>query len=421
MESLMAPDLTNRALYPARGSYEDGYETVAHTFADQLRRGHEIGASFCVYRRGQCVIDLWGGMADIKAQRRWERDTRIVLFSVTKGFAAMAFQLLAARGLLDWSAPVAHYWPEFGAHGKEEISVEVLFNHRAGLACLDEDLTLHDCVDPEAAGKIRHAMESQTPNWRPGTDQGYHALTFGLYARELFERITGGDDLGHFVRREFFEPLNSDVHLGTPESEDSRFASLYAPATPKRVLNMLSNAVIQPTSTEAHVFREFLNRGSTMRRALLNPSLPDGDIGHYNRIPVRRSVLAWASATGTARGVARAYLPFASGGKVDGRRFVPAKPLKEVYRRRGWSDHDLVLQKPIGWSRGFAKEERHLFSPNPESFGHPGMGGTLGWADPVEEISIGYAMNLMDWRIRSPRAVALCRSLYECEALVDRG
>jgi CubicO group peptidase (beta-lactamase class C family) len=115
--------------------------------------------------------------------------------------------------------------------------------------------------------------------------------------------------------------------------------------------------------------------------------------------------------------VARAYLPFASGGAHGGRRYLRAETLFGAHARQGWSEHDEVLQKPVGWSHGFLKEERHMFSPTPESFGHAGMGGALGWADPVHELAIGYVMNRMDFRIRSPRALALCRTLYECEPL----
>jgi CubicO group peptidase (beta-lactamase class C family) len=118
--------------------------------------------------------------------------------------------------------------------------------------------------------------------------------------------------------------------------------------------------------------------------------------------------------------LARVYLPFASGGEHAGRRYVRGVTLEPVYKRQGWSWHDRVLQKPLGWSHGFLKEERHLFSPNPESFGHAGMGGALGWADPVEQMTFGYVMNRMDWRVRSQRCVALCRALYESEALLDR-
>lgn len=413
----MTVELSNPAPYPARGSYADGYEPVARLFARQIKEGKEVGASFAVYRKGECVVDLWGGLADMETSRPWERDTRICLFSVTKGFVAMALHLLADRGQLNWQAPVAQYWPEFGKNGKEEITVATLLNHRGGLAYLDTPLALRDCTDPERAEVLRQALEDQRPAWPIEQDQGYHAITFGMYARELFERITG-EDLGQFLRREIFEPLNSDVYLGTPPELDDHFATLYPPAKPARVAKMLSNAFIHRQSTEARVFKQFLTPKSTMRQSLLNPSIPGDDIRAYNQPPVRRSVLGWASATGSAQGVARAYLPFSTQGRHEGKKFLAEKTLLPAYRRQGWSVNDRVLQKPIGWSHGFCKEERHLFSPNPESFGHPGMGGALGWADPIEEIAIGYALNKMDWRIRSSRIVNLCRVLYDSPALV---
>lgn len=413
--------LSNPAPYPAKGAYADGYELPARQFAAQLLTGQEFGAAFTVYHRGKCVIDLWGGLADIEEERPWEYDTRIVLFSVSKGLTAMAFQLLAERGLFAWDDPVVKYWPGFGRAQKQDMTIATLLEHRGGLAGLDRPLTLDQCTDPDSAPEILDALEAQRPAWPIGEDQGYHAITWGMYARELFERITDGQDLGQFLRDEFFIPLNSDVFLGTPESLDSDFATLYPPATPARVAKMLHNAVTQRSSTEARVFKQFISPGSTMRRALLNPSIPGDDITLYNKPPVRRAQLAWASATGSARGIARAYLPFASQGTFEGKQYLKPQTLEPLYRRQSWSDNDLVLQKPVGWSRGFCKDERHLFSPNPESFGHPGMGGALGWADPVEEITIGYVMNRMDWRVRSPRANALCRALYESEALVPRG
>jgi len=410
-------NLANPAPTPAQGTYADGFERVARCFANQIEKD-EVGASLAVYRKGECVVDLWGGKADVASDRPWVRDTRIVLFSVTKGFAAMAFHLLADRGLLDWDARVADYWPGFAQNGKEEMTVGTLLGHRGGLPFIDVPLTIEDVTEPSLYPNLVKAMEQQQPAWEPEKGQGYHAITFGMYARELFERVAG-ESMGTFLRREIFEPLGSDVNLGTPESEDGFMATLYPPATPSRVLNMVSTAALLPSSTEAHVFKQFLTRGSTMRQAFLNPHLPGSDMTAYNKPPMRRSELAWASSTGSAQGVARAYLPFSLGGKFDGKRFLKATTLEPAYKRQGWSDHDLVLQKPLGWSNGFLKEERHLFSPNPESFGHAGMGGALGWADPVDQISFGYAMNKMDWHVRSPRAVALCHALYECDAIVD--
>lgn len=401
---------------PARGFIAEGYEGVARTFAAQLASGAQTGASFAVYRRGELVVDLWGGLADTKTGRPWERETRIVLFSVTKGFAAMAFHLLADRGLIAFDAPVAQYWPGFARSGKEAMTVGTLLGHRGGLAQVDQKMTLADYLDPSKKDFVVDALEKQAPAWRPGTDQGYHAITFGLYARELFERIAG-EDMGAFLRRELFAPLGSDVYLGTPESEDHLFATLYPPATTERVTHMIGRAVTEPSSAEARVFKAILKKDSDARRAFTNPSTPKNDLTAYNKAPARRHNLAWASATGSAHGVARAYLPFATNGTFAGRQYLGKNIVTSIYRRDGWSDRDRVLQKPLGWTNGFLKEERHIFCPNPESFGHAGMGGSLGWCDPTEELTLGYALNKMDWRVRSLRALELCHALYDCEAM----
>ncbi len=401
---------------PASGGFASGYESIATTFAESLASGEEVGASVCVYRDGECVVDLWGGQADRNLQIPWVDKTRIVVFSVTKGFAAMAFHMLADRGLLEWDAPVSGYWPGFGKNGKEDITVATLLNHRGGLPYLTTQITLDDCVDPSRREFLVDVLERERPVWQPGEGQGYHAITFGLYANELFERIAN-EPMDEFLRRELLEPLDSDVWLGAPESLDDRTAELYATSTPRRVANMLSSAIFRRGTVESHVAKAFLSRDSTMRKALTNPAVPGNDVTVYNRPPIRYANLAWGSATASARGIARAYLPFAQGGEHDGVRYFSQDSLGPLHPRQGWSEHDEVLQKPVGWSQGFLKEELHLFSPNIESFGHAGMGGALGWCDPVEGLTFGYAQNFMDWRIRSPRAIALCQALYASEAL----
>lgn len=403
------------APFPAKGTYAGGFEPLARTFAEQLRDGSEIGASLAVYRGGECVADLWGGLADVQGSRPWVADTRVVVFSVTKGLAAMALNLLADRGKLDWDAPVASYWPEFAQAGKAAITVRTLFNHRGGLAALDEPLTLDDCLLPDRATKLRRALERQRPAWEPEKGQGYHAITFGMYARELFERIAG-EPVGPFLRRELFEPLGASVWVGTPASEDASVATLYPPPLGERVARMLVEG-LRGTSTEARVARAALSRESLVRRAFGNPRMGKGGLLAYNDVPVRRAELLWASATATARGLARAYLPFAGDGTFNGRSYLRAASLSPIHERQGWSDRDAVLQKPIGWSQGFLKDEPHVFSPNLESFGHAGMGGALGWCDPVQNMTFGYVMNRMDWRVRSPRTLALSRALYACEPL----
>jgi CubicO group peptidase (beta-lactamase class C family) len=416
----MSPTM-NPAPSPARGTYADGYGEVARVFAASLgsadgASGEEIGAAFCVERDGARVVDLYGGFADTATQTPWEGDTRLVVFSVTKGFAAMALHLLADRGLLAWDEPVATYWPGFGRVGKARVTVRTLVNHRAGLAALDTPFTLDDCLDPSRRDAVVSAMERQEPRWEPGESQGYHALTWGLYVGELFERIAK-EPIGAFLERELFGRIGSDARLGAPADLDSKVATLYPPSNKDRLRNVFKIMVLTPQSAEARVGRAFFARRSLVRAAFGNPSPgPDG-LRAYNDIPVRRGCLPWGSATSSARGVARAYAPFASGGLFAGERLFKERVVATAHARQGWSERDRVLQKALGWSQGFLKEERGVFGPTPEAFGHSGLGGALGWCDPVHGLSIGYVMNRLDWRVRSPRALALCKALYECEAL----
>ena len=396
---------------PLQGHCHPDFTGLAQQFAHAFTGGEEIGAALCVYHRGECVVDLWGGWADQARQTPWQADTLIVVFSVTKGLAAMALNLAAERGAFDWDAPVARYWPGFAQNGKGQITVRQLFNHRAGLAALATPLTLEQCCDPAQREAVRTALEQQAPAWTPGQDQGYHALSFGLYASEFFQQAVG-EPLEAFLQREYLGPLGADVHLGTPASEDARIATLYPGSDLARVGRMVW-AALRGGSTESNVARSFL-AGQDAKGAFLNPPSPQG-FGVYNQPPVRRAALAWASATASARGLAKAYVPWSVGGTWQGRQWVKPETIVPLLPRQGWAAPDRVLGKPLGWSQGFLKEEGTVFSPNAESFGHSGIGGTLGWCDPKARLAIGYVMNRSDWRVRSPRALALCRALYGCK------
>jgi CubicO group peptidase (beta-lactamase class C family) len=411
--------LAHAAPAPAQGSYAHGFAPVARAFAEQLATGQEVGAGLAIFQRGECVVDLWGGLADVPTARPWTADTRINVFSVTKGVAAMALHLLADRGKLEWDAPVATYWPSFARAGKGGITVRTLLGHRGGLSHLDAKVPLSATLDPARRAAVLEALEAQAPAWNPGDDQGYHALTFGMYAKELFERVAG-ESMGAFVHRELLDPLGSDFRLGTPSSLDEHVATLYPPSTPVRLAKTVLTALVDPRGAVARVARDTLTRGSLSRRAFLNPyvDLPGG-VAAYNSARVRRGELPWGNGTSSARGLARAYLPFASRGEHAGHRYLREATFAHAYERDGWSERDRVLHKPLGWTCGFLKEELHQFSPVRESFGHAGMGGALGWCDPVNELAFGYVMNRMDFRVRSPRALALCHALYECPALRD--
>lgn len=395
---------------PISGQATAAFAPVAQQFAQHFTANKEIGASLCVYHRGELVVDLWGGMADRDAAKPWTADSLIVVFSATKGLAAMALNLAAEQGKFAWDAPVARYWPAFAQNGKERITVRQLFNHRAGLAAITQPLTLEQLCDPTQTDAVHAILGAQAPAWVADTQQGYHGISYGLYA-DAFFAIACGEPLGGFLHRELLDPLQADVFMGTPAGQDHRVATLYPGSSASRIGHMLW-AAARGGSTEANVARSFLVGGHA-KQAFTNPATPGG-VGAYNQPPVRRHCLAWASATATARGLARAYLPWSLGGVWHGQRYLAAQTIAPLLSRQGWSAPDLVLGKPMGWAQGFLKEEEGVFSPNPESFGHPGMGGALGWCDPKTQLSVGYTLNRLDWRIRSPRALALCEALYRC-------
>lgn len=399
-----------------QGECAVGFEPLAQQFERSFADGSEIGASLCVYHHGVKVVDLWGGLADRTARTPWTADSLIVVFSATKGLAAMALNLAAERGAFEWDAPVAQYWPAFGQADKEHITVRQLFNHRAGLASITTPLTLAQLCDPAQSSAVRATLEAQAPVCKADALQAYHALSYGMYASAFFETVCR-EPLEAFLHREYLDPLGADVFMGTPPTQDHRIATLYPGSTSARVGRMLWSA-LRGGSTEGNVARSFLSGGHA-RQAFMNPPAPGG-IGVYNQPPARRRNLAWASATATARGLARAYVPWSVGGQWQGTRYVAPETIAPLLQRQGWSPRDAVLGKALGWAQGFLKEDDGVFSPNRASFGHSGMGGALGWCDPTAQLAFAYTMNRCDWRVRSPRALALCQALYRCAAVAGQ-
>jgi len=407
----MTDTLTVENFGPVQGRLSPAFEGVKDALVRQFHEGRQVGASLYVLHQGKPVVDLWGGYANRAQKTPWNEDTRVVLFSVTKGFVAMAFLLLHERGLLDWEAPVAKYWPEFGCRGKETMSVRTLLEHRGGLSTLSKTIHVPDCYDPKRRARLLRVMERQKPRWEPGSTQAYHTITYGLYAAELFERIAQ-ESVGTFLRREVFEPTGSDVYLGTPAHLDEKFATLYPPSTAARVWRMVKDRFAYADTPDARILETFLLPWSVSRQSLTNPRFSFNRVAPYNTPEVYRHELAWASATGTAEGIARAYAPLAADGSFSGQRIFAPETAALPQPRSSWSDFDQTLKKPMGWTCGFVKENPGVFGPNLEAFGHPGMGGAIGWADPVAELAIGYAHNRMGWRVRPRRTLELMEAIY---------
>lgn len=388
------------------GFVAPGFDEVLRVFEENFSKRKEVGAAVAVFRGDEKVVDLWGGVRDKKAGTPWTGDTLSIIFSATKGLAASAFLVLVDRGAIDLDATVASYWPGFARANKQDITVRQLLNHVSGLSAIDMPLTMDDVQgwssqsDP---ARVIEAMEAQEPLWEPGTAQGYNAISYGFFAGELFRRVTG-DDVGAFLKREIAGPLGADVHLGLDATEEHRVSQLYT-SGPKTFLRHILPRVIASRQVEGRVYRNFLRKNSATKRAFANPAAFSArGVKNYGTRQVRAMSLPFASGTASAEGLARFYAGIGNG-------VVRAETLLGPQRRQSWA-WDRVLCKPMGFSQGFVKDELHLFSPNPHTFGHPGAGGPLGYHDPDANISFGYVMNRMDFRIRSPRAMELSKAVY---------
>ncbi|MEZ4315952.1 MAG: serine hydrolase domain-containing protein [Myxococcota bacterium] len=394
------------------GFAEPGYGAVADAFRENFADRGEVGASVCVRVEGRVVVDLWGGVRDVRSQQPWNADTLQIVFSATKGLVATCFLHLADRGGIDLDAPITRYWGEgFARAGKDDITVRTLLNHRSGLTGLDGRLSL-DAIEGWATGTdpdaVVQAMEMQRPFWQPGSAQGYCAVSFGPYAGEVFRRASGRT-LSEYLRTEITGPLGADTHLGLAESEEHRVATLYPNGAGTFVKSILPRAAFS-RKVEGRMYRQFLKNGSPTRRAFANPpELGLRGVQNFNTRRIRALALPWASATSTARGLATVYSALAAPNPLAP--LVSAASIDAVRQRQSWG-WDKVLQKPMGFSQGYVKDELHLYSPTPDTFGHPGAGGALGFADPDHGVAFGYVMNKMDFRLRSPRAMELAQAVY---------
>ena len=358
------------------GTCDPAFESVREAFAANFASRGELGAAVAVFADGKPVVDLWGGLADADARRPWARDTLAMVFSSTKGAAALCAHVLAARGLLDLDAPAARYWPEFAAEGKERLPVRMLLNHQAGLPAIAPAMSDESMVDWEA---MTGALGRQAPWWEPGTAHGYHAITQGFLVGEVVRRIAGRS-LGRFFRDEIAAPLGLDFWIGLPESEEPRVAKL----------------VPAPLPTESTPFFDALTDRSTVtNRAFLNPPTMMKPAGLFSRA-VRAAEIPAANGMATARGLGGMYAPLACGGG----KLVDRDTLSRMSRVES-EGVDRVLLAPTRFALGFMKTmdnrpgDSVRLGPNESAFGHVGAGGSIGMADPDARIAIGYAMNAM--------------------------
>ena len=385
------------------GDVDEGYGKVADVFRRNLTSGQEVGAAVAVYRDGVKVVDLWGGFRNGITKAPWEQDTIVNVFSTTKGVSALAVAVAASQGLISYDAKVADYWPEFAQTGKEAITVRQLLSHQAGLPVINQPLTLDDLAEP---AKMSAKIAAQRPAWTPGESHGYHNISLGYYESELIRHADpGGRTVGRFFADEIARPLGLDFYIGLPSSVNrDRVAHLHCWSRAEMLLHLYTF----PPRYVASLF----NPRSLSARAVAMPGARE--LRDFNRDELRTVEMPALNGIGTARSVAKLYGSVATGGSELGITTPTFDALTKPAMPPTDGSRDKTLHIDTAWSLGFAKPSPKLvFGSSEKAFGHTGIGGSFGFADPDTGIGFAYAMNRLGFHMWSdPRELALRQALF---------
>jgi CubicO group peptidase (beta-lactamase class C family) len=426
MESAASPAVTGG---PVEGECDPRFERVREAFARNFAERAELGAAVCVMVDGVPVVDLWGGVADDRTGRAWERDTMNVIQSCSKGVASLCAHILVDRGELDLDAPIARYWPEFAQNGKAEIPVRMGLNHQSGVSHLSGIVPPGGIDDYELM--VRMTAES-TPFWKPGTKTGYHALTIGWITGELVRRITG-QTIGTFLREQVTGPLGDlDCWIGLPSEHEARVSRTVEFDVPsetgmsqkawevmsdpasrrhKALRGVLSFPPARAALVKAAVRRSL--KGDPEQRlpadfvaAMLDPKSPTwalltnmgGRFGNVDTRAAHAAEIPAAGAIASARGLAGVYAPLSTGGEHAGVRIVSPEAIARMRSVQSATEFDAVLGVPTTFTLGFSKSWPG-YRPGTgmilgeDAFGTPGLGGQMGFADPSYRVAFAYVMN----------------------------
>jgi len=339
------------------GHADDGFGAVADAFADNFEQHGELGAAFSVYVDGVERVDLWGGIANNQTQRAWTDETLQLVFSTTKGAAAICVAKLVDAGRLSYDDKVARHWPEFAANGKGELTVGQMMSHQAGLIAVDAPIGFDEIME---VTPVVESLQEQTPLWEPGTAHGYHAITYGWLAGELVRRVDGRR-IGQFFADEVAAPLGLDFWIGLPESEEPRVSRLeVAPPPSDPALLELMMMVMGPGTNG---FRALTLDGRIMMV---------GDENAFNTRAVHATEMPGANGITNAGSLARMYA--ATIGEVDGVRLLSADTM-QLARTERVNAPDLTLIAPTRFASGFWLHNDLAPMIQDGSFGHPGAGG----------------------------------------------
>lgn len=377
-----------------QGYFDLRFEAARDAFADLFADPQERGAALCVQVGGETVLDLWAGVADKDGREAWHSDTILNLFSCTKAFTSVTLLQLVGEGKLELDAPVARYWPEFAAAGKERISVRQLLCHRAGLPAIRATLPAEALYDWEA---MTTALAAEQPWWTPGEAHGYAPITYGWLVGELIRRVEGRGP-GESIVARVARPLGLDFHVGLADEEFHRVAHIarakgnLGDAAAQRLLKCM---MTEPNSLST---RSFTNPPSIMTST--------------NKPEWRRMQQPAANGHGNARSLAGFYAGLLDGQLLDG------ELLAELTHEHSQGD-DLTLLTPTRFGLGCMLDQQDVpnatYGMGRYAFGHPGAGGSTGFADPERELAFGFVTNTLGpYVLMDPRAQKLARVVKDC-------
>ncbi|MDR2983885.1 MAG: beta-lactamase family protein [Nocardiopsaceae bacterium] len=375
------------------GTCDTRFEVVRAAFAANFNSLGETGAAVCVTASGRPVVDMWGGWTDASRTNAWGPDTLVNFFSVGKGILAVLAARYAGTGELDPDQPVARYWPEFGAEGKDTVTVRQLLSHQAGVPAISHRLPPGAMLDWDV---MTSAIAAQAPWWAPGTAHGYHVNTFGFAVGEVLRRASGRT-VGALVSAQIARPLGADVYIGLHAREHHRVADFDWPG-----------AVADETDRTDLAGQRLMEHN-----AYFNPGGLSG-AGVVNTASWRAAEVPATNGHGTARGIARVDTARAAAGTADGVRIVDQGALADATAEQVYGD-DRILHRRSRFGLGFqlTQAERPM-GPSPAAFGHFGAGGSLGFCDPDAGLAIAYVTSQMGPRWQNPRNRALIDAVYSC-------
>ena len=368
------------------GTCSPEYAALGNAFKENFTERNEIGASLAMVVDGELVVDLWGGVKDQQTSKAWEADTLVNVWSTTKGLTATCFAMLVSRGLLTYDTKVAQHWPEFAQQGKQDITVAMLLSHQAGLCGFLEPTSLEQLYDSSASAARLAAME---PLWPPGTAHGYHALTAGYLANELFMRVEGRS-IRDFIAEELHSKHGLELYIGLPPEKAAQAATIMAQSGMTS-----SQAALELTTVQL----------AAMANPILSPTLP-------NTAGWRAAEIPSANGFATARALATLYGSLAQSGILNETQLVEPSVLAQATSPQ-ISGVDLVMGVDIRWGCGFLCNSLNLYGTSPKAFGHSGWGGSFAFADPDRRLGLAYTMNSMGSElVGDPRNVAIMNAVY---------